>query len=109
MRRVAIYTIGFVLMTLLASIDFVLFVGRLMPLGGRWLPFVVSLLMVVLGGYVGWTAGGGLGLSHDDALNLGVLVSLVSGFPASRLFPPLTLQKFFDVFMSKIVHFIDAF
>ncbi|WP_148883334.1 hypothetical protein [Thermococcus aciditolerans] len=66
-------------MTLLASIDFVLFVDRLIPLGGRWLPFVASLPMVALGGYVGWATGGGRGLSHDGALNLSVIVSVVSG------------------------------
>ncbi|ASJ14918.1 hypothetical protein [Thermococcus radiotolerans] len=80
MKRIVLYTIGFILMTLLASLDFVLFVDRLIPLGGRWLPFMVSLPMVALGGYVGWATGRGLGLSHDDSVNMGVVVSVVSGF-----------------------------
>ncbi|ASA78211.1 hypothetical protein CDI07_07840 [Thermococcus sp. 5-4] len=80
MKRVVLYTIGFILMTLLASLDFVLFVDRLIPLGGRWLLFMVSLPMVALGGYVGWATGRGLGLSHDDAVNMGVVVPVVSGF-----------------------------
>ena len=80
MKRAIPYTLGLVFMTLLASFDFVLFVDRLIPLGGRWLPFLVSLPMVALGGYVGWATGRGLGLSHDDALNVGAFVSVVSGF-----------------------------
>jgi len=80
MKRIVLYTIGFILMTLLASLDFVLFVDRLIPLGGRWLPFMVSLPMVALGGYVGRATGRGLGLSHDDSVNMGVVVSVVSGF-----------------------------
>ncbi|NJE11433.1 hypothetical protein [Thermococcus sp. MAR1] len=80
MKRITIYTIGFVLMTLIAAVNFVLFVGRLAPLRGRWIPFLVSLPMVALGGYVGWATGRGLGLSHDDAVEMGVVVSVVSGF-----------------------------
>ncbi len=79
MKRTFPYIIGFILMTLLASLDFVLFVNRLMPLGGRWLSFVASIPTAVLGGYVGLSTGRGLGLSHDDALNLSVIVSVVSG------------------------------
>ncbi|ASJ13210.1 hypothetical protein [Thermococcus thioreducens] len=80
MRRVAIYTVTFLLMTLIAALDFVLFVGRLVPLRGRWILFLVSLTMVALGGYVGWATGRGLGLSHDDAVEMGIVVSVVSGF-----------------------------
>jgi prepilin signal peptidase PulO-like enzyme (type II secretory pathway) len=78
--RVVLYTGGFILMTLIAALDFVLLVGRLIPLRGRWLPFMLSLPIVGLGGYVGWVVGGGLGLSHDDVLNMGAAVSVISGF-----------------------------
>ncbi|WP_167731424.1 hypothetical protein [Thermococcus sp. GR6] len=53
MKRIALYTLGFVFMTFLAAVDFVLFVDRFVPLSGRWMPFLVSLPMVILGGYVG--------------------------------------------------------
>ncbi|QDA32066.1 hypothetical protein FH039_11290 [Thermococcus indicus] len=86
MKRIAIYTIGFVIMTLIAALDFVLFLGRLLSLSGRWMPFVVSLPMVMLGGYVGWEVGMGLGFNDEEVASMGTAVSVISGFLILLLF-----------------------
>ena len=82
MRRCSIwrligYTLGFVFMTLVAAFDFVLFVDRWVPLGGRFLPFITSLVMVVLAGYVGMNME--IGLDETERENLVLMGSVVSG------------------------------
>ncbi len=49
MRRAFLYTAGFTVMMLIASLDFLLFVDRLLQLRGKVLPFLVSLSMVFFG------------------------------------------------------------
>ncbi len=75
--RLPLYIIVFVFMTLVAAIDFVLLVDRWVPLGGRFLPFITSLVMVVLGGYVGMNME--TGLDETERENLVLMGSVVSG------------------------------
>ncbi|WP_461866693.1 hypothetical protein [Thermococcus sp.] len=72
--RLLLYTMVFVFMMLVAAIDFVLFIDRWIPLRGRFLPFLTSLVMVVLGGYVSMNLE--IGLDETEKEN-GVLMGLV--------------------------------
>ena len=82
--RLPLYTVVFVFMTLVATFDFVLFVGRWVPLGGRFLPFITSLVMVVLAGYVGMNME--IGLDETERENLVLRGSVVSGMMLTLFF-----------------------
>ncbi|WP_456396013.1 hypothetical protein [Thermococcus sp.] len=79
MRRAFLYTAGFTVMMLIASLDFLFFVDRLLPLRGKVLPFLVSLSMVFLGGYVAMSAGKSIGLNEDEIETMALISSISTG------------------------------
>ena len=72
------YALGFLAMTLLSLIVWVFFLGRLLPLGGGLVLLLISLPMVILGGYIAISFAPCLGLGEDESLTVGVVVSVVT-------------------------------
>lgn len=84
--KVVPYALGFLLMTLLALVIWVLFLARLLPLEDGPVLLLASLPMIILGGYVAMSFGPCLGLGEEESLTVGVVVSVVAIIGAMFVF-----------------------
>ncbi|ACJ16892.1 hypothetical protein TON_1402 [Thermococcus onnurineus NA1] len=84
--RAIFFILAFIIMTILASFMWVLFIDLILPLKGRLIPFLVSLPMVLLGGYVAGYCSPCLGLDGEESLTVGILVSVVAFIAMSFFF-----------------------
>ena len=69
---------GFVFMTLLASLIWVLLLDLIVPLKSRLMPLLASLPMVALGGYVAFFSASCFELDVKEASEAGLAVSIIT-------------------------------
>ncbi|NJE05288.1 hypothetical protein E3E36_03855 [Thermococcus sp. M36] len=72
------FAVAFIIMTFLASITWIFLLARVLPVRGRLLPLLLSIPMILLGGYLATYWSRCFGFEGEEPLTVGILVSVVS-------------------------------